>query len=227
MTIASILNPSSTEAKVLQREILVAQRSSDKRSPGIAVPKEVRQSDLQKQRAAAVQAHVSEARRLAKSKRYDQALDEIAHAYALDPLNEEVANCETEIRRSSLTPGNLAGGKKKFNHSVFVEHLRRAKEGLILEKGGSDGGSGAQVGSQNYLAKARNAVSTTSLPGTESVRSKRSGEPTTDHGERSPEKPENANQPPAQSPGPSIGGLEDAARAFRAAKVRSMKRKTK
>ncbi len=96
------INPFDEEIGKLQREILDGQRKAKlARRPSVNLP-HVPDAENSREAAAAIAAHIENAKELRTQFRYQEALDEIAQAYRHDPTNEILFALEGEIQQEFL-----------------------------------------------------------------------------------------------------------------------------
>ncbi|NUN68503.1 MAG: hypothetical protein HUU02_02210 [Bacteroidetes bacterium] len=95
------INPFDGEIAKLQREILDAQKKmKQQRSGAFPAPEHSPADD--EATIAVIQQHILAARQHRSSHHYKEALDEIAQAYRLDPMNEDLFALEGEIQQEFL-----------------------------------------------------------------------------------------------------------------------------
>lgn len=96
------INPFDGEIAKLQREILDAQRKTKQQQRiGTHPAMESSPSD-DEATAAVIHQHILKARQLRSANQFKEALDEIAQAYRLDPMNEDLFALEGEIQQDFL-----------------------------------------------------------------------------------------------------------------------------
>lgn len=96
------INPFDGEVAKLQREILDAQKKSKQQKRHAAMPEFVPEQEGDEATAAIIGQHLLRARQLRSVSKFKEALDEIAQAYRLDPLNEDLFALEGEIHHDFL-----------------------------------------------------------------------------------------------------------------------------
>jgi len=95
IALAFMINPFDKDVRIMEEEIQHAQQEYTESTSPVAEPEE---SDLHHR----VDAHIREAVRYRNEREYTRALDEIASAFLLDPLNEAITNLEKEIHAEYL-----------------------------------------------------------------------------------------------------------------------------
>jgi hypothetical protein len=96
------INPFDAEIAKLQREILDAQKKLKQQKRSASMPAMDQFEAGDEATAAIVKQHIQTAKQLRSSLKYKEALDEIAQAYRLDPLNEDLFALEGEIQQDFL-----------------------------------------------------------------------------------------------------------------------------
>ena len=144
VALAFLIDPFDADVRKMEEEILAAQEQS--RRENQLTQEGPRQEEVEDEAAnvEAVQSHVQEAQRLRAAGEYDRALDELAKAFIIDPLNEEVAQCEQAIeedRQHAIEQGTVVSNQDFQEetapqesggaHSIQVqEHIKLAQEYL-------------------------------------------------------------------------------------------------
>lgn len=91
-----LIDPFHEQVKQMEQQVLAARSKATENDAGSSSPAEA-QSEASSEDAIA--AHVAEANRLREQHEYAQALEELAKAFILDPLNELVQQCENTIQK--------------------------------------------------------------------------------------------------------------------------------
>jgi Flp pilus assembly protein TadD len=95
IALAFMVNPFDKDVRIMEEEI---QRAQQEYTEATALAAEPEESDVHQR----VDAHIREAVRFRNEREYIRALDEIAGAFLLDPLNEAITDLEKEIHTEYL-----------------------------------------------------------------------------------------------------------------------------
>jgi hypothetical protein len=98
VALAFLINPFQEDVRRMEQRIL-AMRVQNMQVPDSEVCAEVSQDEDTK---AAITVHVAEANRLRGDREYTKALDELAKAFILDPLDESIQECEDSIQKEFI-----------------------------------------------------------------------------------------------------------------------------
>lgn len=129
------INPFDEEIAKLQREIQDAQKKS-KQSKRSAMQMLVEPETIGDEATQAViQQHIQKAQQFRSNKNYKEALDEIAQAYRLDPLNEVLFSLEGEIQQEFLKYEEEQQKEDEVNkvNQGIKKSLAMAREALSRE----------------------------------------------------------------------------------------------
>ncbi len=96
------INPFDGEIAKLQREILDAQKKAKQQQRAGSHPIIEASPSDDEATAAVIRQHIIKARQLRSALQFKEALDEIAQAYRLDPMNEDLFALEGEIQQDFL-----------------------------------------------------------------------------------------------------------------------------
>jgi tetratricopeptide (TPR) repeat protein len=107
------IDPENADLKVLEEEIVKAQ--ADAEIAELAVSQGAIDSDIKdEERDQLIWIHLRTADELQKQKEFAQALDELAKAYVIDPLNKEVKKAEIRIRQNEIRHAQQTGQTLKL-----------------------------------------------------------------------------------------------------------------
>ena len=95
------IDPRNTLLRELEEQIWAAQNSADHGNGEMVEPADPPAAQTETPEVA-IRVHILVAGELYKEGRYNEALDEIAKAYAIDPLNKEIRKMEIQIRQYEL-----------------------------------------------------------------------------------------------------------------------------
>ncbi len=134
VALAFIINPFDEDVKHMEQDILAAQER-----------KKAEEAELQKtveevvapvdDTAEKIAAYLEEASRLASEREYSKALDEIAKAFLLDPLNETIQKFEAQIHKEFHDYQEELRKKQEeeARETAIKGHIQRAKDFLEHE----------------------------------------------------------------------------------------------
>jgi tetratricopeptide (TPR) repeat protein len=106
------LDPGNSELTALEEEVLKAQTDSDAaEEEAEALTESGAKSD---EKSQLIWIHLRAADELQKQKEFAQALDELAKAYVIDPLNKEVKKAELRIRQNEIRHAQQTGQTLKL-----------------------------------------------------------------------------------------------------------------
>lgn len=125
---AFLVDPFDQEVTDLEREILDAQNAqrTDEGQGAMPFAGEVSPEDT----AATVAAYVADAHRHRMSGNFDAALDQLAMAFILDPLNEQIRECEAAIqadREAAMNYRASLGGQADVKEGTPEAHCEAAR----------------------------------------------------------------------------------------------------
>jgi tetratricopeptide (TPR) repeat protein len=102
VALAFKINPFDDEITKLQREILDGQKKA-KIARKLSLQKLVEpETSGDRETAEHIRRHVEQAKKMRTESRFQEALDEIAQAYRIDPMNEKLFSLEGEIQQEFL-----------------------------------------------------------------------------------------------------------------------------
>jgi tRNA U54 and U55 pseudouridine synthase Pus10 len=106
-------DPENADLKALEEEIVKAQ--ADAEIAEMEVSQETTTSDIKsEERDQLIWIHLRAADELQKQKEFAQALDELAKAYVIDPLNKEVKKAEIRVRQNEIRHAQQTGQTLKL-----------------------------------------------------------------------------------------------------------------
>ncbi|MBP8975189.1 MAG: hypothetical protein KBG83_00585 [Bacteroidetes bacterium] len=151
VALAFIINPFDDDVKHMEQDILTAQEKKKaedavlaEQAASIALPVD--------DTAEKIAACIDEASRLAAEHKYSKALDEIAKAFLLDPLNETIQKYEAQLQkefhdyqeemrqkqeeesRIAALKGHIQRAKDFLEHEAFDEALAEVAEGYTYDQ---------------------------------------------------------------------------------------------
>jgi tetratricopeptide (TPR) repeat protein len=135
VALAFIINPFDEDVKRMEHEIITAQNQR-KADESAAAAEEYTSTSIQEDETALqVSDLLAEASRFASDHEYSRALDEVAKAFILDPLNETIQKFETQIQDEFHEYQEELHKKQEEETrlNAVVTHLTRAKEFLERE----------------------------------------------------------------------------------------------
>jgi len=141
LALAFVLNPFDEEVKEAEQEIISMRES-------ISL-----QAETQPNPAEEAATHYENAQRMRQESRYEEALEELARAFVLDPLNPAIQNLDDEIHKEysefqsaqrnteeqePSARGHLWWAMDHLERSEHEDALREVEKGLSLESGNED-----------------------------------------------------------------------------------------
>lgn len=124
-----LIDPFHEEVKLLEQQVLAARSQAAPNELDAGPPQETQNESSP---VATIAAHVAEANRLREQHQYADALEELAKAFILDPLNESVQQCEDAIQKEFARFLNEQVGREHSDDaevpSTTDSHVKRAKE---------------------------------------------------------------------------------------------------
>ncbi len=107
------IDPENADLKTLEEDIMKAQ--ADAEITEIEATQEAEESDVKdEERKQLVWIHLRAADELQKQKEFAQALDELAKAYVIDPLNKDVKKAEIRVRQNEIRHAQQSGQTLKL-----------------------------------------------------------------------------------------------------------------
>ena len=115
IAIGLTIDPRNAELKQIEEDILAAESRVDEETPA-ENSSEKSQSDASspEKRDQLVHIHLRAADELQKQKEFSKALDELAKAYVIDPLNKEIKKIEIRIRQNEIRHAQQTGQTLKL-----------------------------------------------------------------------------------------------------------------
>ncbi len=107
------IDPENADLKTLEEDIVKAQ--ADAEIAELEVTQETTESDIKsEERDQLIWIHLRAADELQKQKEFAKALDELAKAYVIDPLNKEVKKAEIRVRQNEIRHAQQTGQTLKL-----------------------------------------------------------------------------------------------------------------
>ena len=107
------IDPENVDLKNLEEEIVKAQ--ADAEIAELEITQETTESDIKgEERDQLIWIHLRAADEFQKQKEFAQALDELAKAYVIDPLNKEVKKAEIRVRQNEIRHAQQTGQTLKL-----------------------------------------------------------------------------------------------------------------
>ncbi|MFZ1976727.1 MAG: hypothetical protein WAV76_02120, partial [Bacteroidota bacterium] len=115
ITIGLTIDPRNVDLKKIEEDILTSESRQDAEVPA-ENSSEKTQSDASspEKRDQLVHIHLRAADELQKQKEFSKALDEVAKAYVIDPLNKEIKKIEIRIRQNEIRHAQQTGQTLKL-----------------------------------------------------------------------------------------------------------------
>lgn len=134
VALAFIVNPFDEDVKHMEQDILAAQEKK-KAEEAALLGKEEELAPVLDDTAEKIAALLEEASRLASEHEYGKALDEIAKAFLLDPLNETIQKFEAQLQKEFHEYQEEQRRKKEeeARATAIKGHIQRAKDFLEHE----------------------------------------------------------------------------------------------
>lgn len=135
IALAFIINPFDEDIKHTEQEILAAQEEK-KKAEAQSIPSE--QESVPDDTAERIAACLATAEKFAENHEYSQALDELAKAFILDPLNTSIQEYENQLQREWHEDQEEERRKteEETRLKALANHIQRAKD--YLEHGAFD-----------------------------------------------------------------------------------------
>ncbi|MCX7983514.1 MAG: hypothetical protein N3A63_01235 [Bacteroidetes bacterium] len=134
VALAFIINPFDEDVKHMEQDILAAQEKKKAEEEALLKQKEELITPIDNT-AEKIAAHLEEASRLASEHEYGKALDEIAKAFLLDPLNETIQKFEAQIQQEfhEYQEEQRRKHEEELRATAIRGHIQRAKDFLEHE----------------------------------------------------------------------------------------------
>lgn len=131
VALAFIVNPFDEDVKQLEHDI-IAMQEQKKAEEAAALSEEEAAATITDDTADRISTHLSEATRLASEHEYSKALDEVAKAFILDPLEESIQKFEAELQKEfhEYQEEQHKKQEEETRRNAVAKHLTRAKEFL-------------------------------------------------------------------------------------------------
>ncbi len=132
IALAFIVNPFDEDVKRMEQEIISAQSRIKAEAASEAIEIEAEPVD---QNAEKISVHLSDASKFASEHEYSKALDEVAKAFMLDPLNETIQKFEGQLQKEfhEYQEEQKKRQEEENRRNALITHLKRAKEYLSHE----------------------------------------------------------------------------------------------
>jgi tetratricopeptide (TPR) repeat protein len=130
VALAFIVNPFDEDVKQLEHDIIAAQEQ--KKAEEAAALSTEETAATTDDTAERISIHLSEATRFASEHEYSKALDEVAKAFMLDPLEESIQKFEAELQKEfhEYQEEQHKKQEEETRRNAVAKHLTRAKEFL-------------------------------------------------------------------------------------------------
>jgi hypothetical protein len=131
VALAFIVNPFDEDVKQLEHDIIAAQEQK-KAEEAEALTAEETTVATGDDTAERISTHLSEATRFASEHEYSKALDEVAKAFMLDPLEASIQKFEAELQKEfhEYQEEQHKKQEEETRRNAVTKHLARAKEFL-------------------------------------------------------------------------------------------------
>jgi len=107
------IDPENSDLKILEEDIVKAQ--ADAEIAELEVTQGTTDSNIKsEERDQLIWIHLRTADELQKQNEFAQALDELAKAYVIDPLNKEVKKAEIRVRQNEIRHAQQTGQTLKL-----------------------------------------------------------------------------------------------------------------
>ena len=106
------IDPDNADLKALEEDIVKAQADAEIEAAELEGAAESNLKD--EERDQLIWIHLRAADELQKQKEFAQALDELAKAYVIDPLNKELKKAEIRIRQNEIRHAQQTGQTLKL-----------------------------------------------------------------------------------------------------------------
>jgi trichohyalin len=133
VALAFIVNPFDEDVKQMEQEVIAAQ--DQKKAQEAASAKEDLASIPADETAEQISNYIAEASRYASESEFSKALDEVAKAFMLDPLNESIQKFESQLQKEfhDYQEEQHKIQQEEARENAIIKHQARAKEFLNRE----------------------------------------------------------------------------------------------
>lgn len=133
VALAFIVNPFDEDVKQMEQDIIKGQEL--KKAEEAAVEREETTTVPPDDTAERISIHLSEATKYASDHEYSKALDEVAKAFIIDPLNESIQKFETQLQKEfhEYQEEQHRKQEEETRRNAIAKHQTRAKEFLERE----------------------------------------------------------------------------------------------
>jgi hypothetical protein len=108
------IDPEDENLKVLEEQILLAQQEPEQAAPSQQAKETSEPASSPEERDQLVHIHLRTAEEYQKQQEFAKALDEVAKAFVLDPLNKEIKKAEVRIRQNEIRHAQQTGQTLKL-----------------------------------------------------------------------------------------------------------------
>jgi len=133
VALAFIVNPFDEDVKQMEQEVIAAQ--DQKKAQEAASAKEDLAAIPADETAEQISSYIAEASRYASENEFSKALDEVAKAFMLDPLNESIQKFESQLQKEfhDYQEEQHKIQQEEARENAINKHQARAKEFLSRE----------------------------------------------------------------------------------------------
>lgn len=133
IALAFIVNPFDEDVKQMEHEVIEAQ-DLNKSQEAVSEQEEL-EAITTEETAKKISAYIAEASRYASENEYSKALDEVAKAFILDPLNESIQKFEAQLQKDfhDYQEEQHKIQQEESRKNAIIRHITRAKEFLERE----------------------------------------------------------------------------------------------
>jgi tetratricopeptide (TPR) repeat protein len=133
IALAFIVNPFDEDVKQMEQEVIAAQDL--KKAQEAASAKEDLATIVGTDTTEQIANYIADASRFASEKEFSKALDEVAKAFMLDPLNESIQKFETQLQKEfhEYQEEQHKTQEEEARKNALIKHQTRAKEFLDRE----------------------------------------------------------------------------------------------
>lgn len=133
VALAFIVNPFDEDVKQMEQEVIAAQ--DQKKAQEAASAKEDLAAIPADETAEQISNYIAEASRYASENEFSKALDEVAKAFMLDPLNEPIQKFESQLQKEfhDYQEEQHKTQQEEARKNAIIKHQTRAKEFLDRE----------------------------------------------------------------------------------------------
>jgi trichohyalin len=130
VALAFIVNPFDEDVKQMEQEVIAAQ--DQKKAQEAASVKEDLAAIPADETAEQISNYIAEASRYASENEFSKALDEVAKAFMLDPLNESIQKFESQLQKEfhDYQEEQHKTQQEEARKNAIIKHQTRAKEFL-------------------------------------------------------------------------------------------------